>query len=120
MKRVICLLLSAAMLASCSETAAEPSGEMTALSPEAAGNEAAGIPETEETGVPDNLLDVKYGGYTFRAVTHSEKIGIEEETGEALNDAMFRRDKAVEERFDVTLVSVMENGWEAAVSAMTR
>jgi len=53
-------------------------------------------------------------------VTHSEKIGIEEETGEALNDAMFRRDKAVEERFDVTLVSLMENDGEAAVSAMKR
>ena len=41
MKRVICLLLSAvlsaAMLASCSETEAEPSGEMTAPSPEAIG-----------------------------------------------------------------------------------
>jgi len=48
MKRVICLLLSAAILASCSETAAEPSGETTAPSPEAAGNEAAEIPETEK------------------------------------------------------------------------
>ena len=119
MKRTFCILLAvllAAMsLAACSE---KPSDSPTDAMTPGSENETAEIPETEETEIPDNLPDVTYDGYTYRVASYSEKIGIEEETGEVLNDALFRRDKAVEERFDIILEGVVHDDYTAATNAV--
>ena len=62
---------------------------------------------------PD-LPDVNFGGYEFRILNtrggaqgHILTMLIpEEETGEALHDAMFRRNRRMEERFGFTLVEI--------------
>lgn len=72
-------------------------------------DETPEITETveEEEVISDNLPDMNYEGYTFNIVCYFDDIGfIEEETGEVLNDAIFRRDNAVEDRFNIELVGV--------------
>ena len=120
MKRILTLILAALLvclpLAACSERG-EDGVPADAQNP-AADGEIAEILETEETEVPDNLPNVKYDGYTYHVASYSEDIGVEEETGEVLNDALFRRDKAVEERFDILLEGVKYEDYNAATEAV--
>ena len=67
--------------------------------------------ESEELRFPD-LPDVNFGGYEFRIFNSADDnqpfilttLVVEAETGEALNDAMFRRNRRMEDRFGFTLV----------------
>ena len=69
--------------------------------------------EPEELRFPD-LPDVNFGGYEFRILNSADdnqlfiltQLVAEEETGEALNDAIFRRNRRMEERFGFTLVQL--------------
>ncbi|MBR4961257.1 MAG: hypothetical protein IKY52_10200 [Clostridia bacterium] len=102
MKKQIALLLALLMLgtsfAACGS--AETPSETT-------GNADGGENAVEETADPlaDNLPEADYGGYSFRITTWYDKVGLEESTGEVLNDAIFRRDLAVEERYNIDIVS---------------
>jgi len=65
---------------------------------------AAEIPTTEiKDSLPDN---VDYGGYNFRVFVRDRELNhkdfyVESEIGEQLNDAVYNRNKKVEERFNV-------------------
>lgn len=61
--------------------------------------------------VKEELPDVKYDGYTFRILSrdtyeHLREVDSEAETGEIINDTVFRRNRAVEEKLGVTIQSV--------------
>ena len=48
-----------------------------------------------------------FGGYEYRIFVHDgTKYDTEEETGEIVNDAIFRRNKAVEERYNIDISTV--------------
>ncbi|MCL2773707.1 MAG: extracellular solute-binding protein [Oscillospiraceae bacterium] len=70
-----------------------------------AGNETAAVETT--TAVKDSLPDnIDYGGYNFRIYVRDRELNnkdfyIESETGDVLNDAVYNRNKKVEERFNV-------------------
>ncbi|MBQ8401121.1 MAG: hypothetical protein IJX14_04235 [Clostridia bacterium] len=104
MKKQIAWLLTLLMAAS-AMTACGGAGnaETTADTAAAAENTAA---ETE-TELTDNLPEADYDGYTFRITTWYDHVGLEESTGEVLNDAIFKRDLAVEERYNVDIQGVM-------------
>ena len=76
---------------------------------------------------PD-LPDVHFGGYEFRIFNVANEtspwqlttVVVEEETGEALNDAIFRRNRRMEERFGFTLVQTDFGGTGAVVDAARR
>ncbi len=106
---IAALLLAASLSVSCggsgapSETTA-PSGETTA--------------PTETTADPlgePELPAKTYGGYEFKILTQIEGWGIynnehlvvEEETGEILNDAIYKRNGMVEDKFDVSLAEIV-------------
>ena len=82
-------------------------------------DEDANVPgETEPGGQTEDALafpdlpDVNFGGYNFRILNTGEEyvrwvlktLVVEEETGHALNDAIFRRNRRMEERFGFNLV----------------
>lgn len=124
MKKFLCVLLTALMLlpafAGCSEQNKE-SSDPASNGPAPTGSDpAAAETEPEETALPDNLPEKKFDGYTFTASAHSEQIGIEEETGEVLNDALFQRDLVVENRFDVRLVTEKFDDYTPALEALKR
>ena len=66
--------------------------------------------------IPDNLPEVQYDGAEFRVMSretyagwqYSTEIAVEELNGDACNDAVYNRNVAIEERFDVK-ISVTEN-----------
>ena len=108
-------LLAAAALSSCGESASSP-----AATAAPAGDTPSVLDTAEETttGVMPPVPDgTDYGGYTFTIrngniadwmVTYA--VDADEENGEALNDAIYKRNLAVEEALNVKITSIDESG----------
>lgn len=102
-KRMTILLLLVAMLTSCSggttvdTTPSEPPEIET---------------ETEtETVITDDVPELDFGGASFRSIGQtdtSSDIYAEEETGDAMNDAIYIRNRGVEERLNVVIEPMEE------------
>lgn len=117
MKKMITMLLLLAMMlsafAGCSDTTSE---EVSANDP-AADAEIAETAETEAETMylPDDLpADLTYDGTTVTTFGWSGPVlvefYVEEQNGEVVNDAIFARNMAVEERLGITLEYHLEPG----------
>ena len=115
MKKTLSLILLLAMMLSafsgCSDTT---SADETTSDPAAA---EAEVVETEEETLylPDDLpADLNYGGTTVTTFGWSGPVlvefYVEEQNGEIVNDAIFARNLAVEERLDIKLDYYLEPG----------
>ena len=68
----------------------------------------------ETTSDAPELPDEDYEGYEFRILTriegwgiyNNENLVVEEENGEILNDAIYTRNRTVEERFNINLTQI--------------
>ncbi|MCL1793482.1 MAG: extracellular solute-binding protein [Oscillospiraceae bacterium] len=88
-------------------------------------DENAGYSKTTKEQKPElELPDVKYGGYEFRILNSptvemfaDTTIVAEEETGESVNDAVHKRNRMVEERFDVKIVEILTGRREISPKA---
>lgn len=99
------LLLCALLTASCgndSKTAENTTDSIAVPT----GTEAA--TEDERAPYADLAPAIEdFGGYDFRIFVHDEtKYDAEAETGETVNDAIFRRNQAVEDRYNITVSTV--------------
>ncbi len=104
------VLLAAPLLAGCGETSA-PAAETTAAPAVTEAATTADPDSPEGRLLVDDGLPVKdYAGREFRVLVnddYSDRDFIaEEETGAVINDAVYRRNAAVEERFGMKLVPV--------------
>jgi len=111
---LLAALLTASSLLSCGNSAEEVPVAEVSSAEDAAVSE---IEETEaETSVVDLLPNADYEGYTFNILSTDPgtlwgwrvSISAEEETGEPLNDAVFRRNTAIEERYNITIANSAE------------
>ena len=110
------ILLMISFLAACGEGAAPAApAETDPVSETAPGEGGTGATDTDAR-VPYDTLGIDYGGYTFRVWNYDaytegtwdrnaipEDLYAESLTGEVLNDAVFNRNKAVEEALDITI-----------------
>ncbi len=118
MKKCLCLflalLLTMPALVSCASESNEttPSGGDTA-----AAETTPAETETTRENYPDTLPALDFEGITMNIqgrgdASSMEEIGVEELNGEAVNDAVFERNRMVEERLNVDLVPIAGDGWE--------
>ena len=98
---ILCLLVAAFVLAACT---ADGGTETTVETKEPAGEQAA------EDLVGDDLGEANYGGRSFTFITGGsdfwnqlDRISVEGEIGEVINDATYKRNLAVEERFNIAI-----------------
>ena len=122
-QKVLVLLLACALIfPSCaSENPGEPDAAVQTVGTEEAvpGEE----PETEmedpiaERALRDNVPEMNFDGTAFRSMSQdgasAMDIWTEGESGEVLNDAVFRRNKTVEERFNVTIAEPVAIRYDA-------
>ncbi len=100
-----CVLLAGVPLVGCGASA--PGETTTAPDNTTPADTSAGVPTTADNYIPD--LEVRtFGGEefctaTFENVNFHYSIITESETGEVLNDSIFRRNQKIEETYDVTL-----------------
>ena len=117
MKKIFYLfLIFAAVLFSCSDKKNENSSEPEqirenggdSLEPEKEENEYSMI--EERLKISDGIEDEDMGGREFRIGVRDNwyyyEVFIEEETGELVDDAVYRRNKKIEDRFNITFVPV--------------
>lgn len=100
--RIITALLLCAMLVGCG---AETTDKETTGTADTAVDAAETVQETE---IWDNVPAGSYDGYGFRFLTTEENWGyyrmdVEEQTGEVLDDAVFARNLAVEDRLGIVI-----------------
>ncbi len=109
MKRVLCILTACVFilsaLAACGDGGSAPAVTDAAVT-EAAPEETT----AEETELKPVLPDADYDGYTWTFLNGNQAawmmtyvVTAEEENGEALNDAIYRRNRLVEEQFNINI-----------------
>ena len=118
MKKTLCLILAALMLSSsfvsCSDNKAENTPDDTNAASPITGETSASAGETEETkpAITDDLPEVTFGGaeyviYNTNPDTNTwyttTFVDFEEDSGEPIPSAIFYRNLAVEDRFDVVI-----------------
>ncbi len=113
------ILLSFSFLAGCSDKPEAPGETQAVPDPIPTVQEAETAAETEAPMPDDGLPEVDYGGYGFRIAYYiGETVTVEEEKGEALNDAVFRRNTALEDRFGIRLEGTDFADYTAATDAV--
>lgn len=118
MKRSICAILAALLAFSCVACSeSNPGNSEEGTKTEVSGENVEVVVEEDEVGVPEPELPAKnYEGAEFTCLTRGRYSGsfeepflsAEELNGEIVNDAIFNRNLAVEEKFNVK-VNIIEN-----------
>ena len=103
--RLIGITLLTALLTSCGGGAATPDADP--------GKETGNTTNAESTSPLDALPDADFGGVDFNIFgeyqsTLSDYFDVEEQTGEAIDDAVWKRNRAVEEKYKVNLVFTLQ------------
>ena len=119
MKKALCVIIAltfilCAFFAGCAEKPADT--DTTAAEQES-------VTEAPETEIPDGLPEINYGGKTFRVIIPDGcELDIyteDHETSEPLHDAVFQRNKAVCDRFGIT-IEVTTDEYNAVNAAISR
>ena len=110
---LLTLVLSALVLYSCSQNGGDNSGT---TNPGITGTPAVDEEESaQDIKILEGFPDADYGGYQFRILSRSlnynahwfaRDIYAEEETGDAINDAVYRRNSAVEDKYNIKIVNI--------------
>ncbi|MCL2816724.1 MAG: extracellular solute-binding protein, partial [Oscillospiraceae bacterium] len=128
MKKIFLLILVLAVfIVSCGDNAGDDNIKS------GAGQTPENLQNGGETGANDNdgetveitaqsvladLPDANYGGYTFTVLTSNLNDGAEfewrqapeeTETGEPINDALFRRDRLIEEKYNINIKYIIQD-----------
>ena len=141
-KKIICLIMSALMciliLSSCGgETQNQPQNPNSAEQPANDGASAEQVPddapESEKTEPVLQYMgyvfpDENYGGYEFRILNYEIQpwaytvMSMEEQTGDAIDDAIYTRNAAVEESLNIKITEVLVpwGGMEAPLNKSVR
>lgn len=101
----LALLASAPAALSCGDNTGSPA------STDAGNTQSEAVTEalTGRAAVSDNVPELNFEGADFRTLTQTSTINdfwVEGETGDILNDAMFNRNRRIEERFNIHFADV--------------
>ncbi len=123
---LICALL-ASLLLSCASGAknADNKSESTTV-----GSITTQTP-TEEAGrnyIDPGLPDADYEGYDFKVLNPDQVtypwilclVDADEETGETINDAIYKRNRTVEEKYNITISEIISKDYSTVMSDMLK
>jgi len=116
-KRILSLLLAVLSTASMAVSCSSGNGDNSSVSENTADTSASAdtaAAETEVPTIPDYLPNVNYDGYSFRMLTTDEvgsvrysfELDTDAMNGDVLNDAVYERNMAVEEKLGVEIKQV--------------
>jgi len=118
---ILILIVTAIFVAGCKS---EPSGSTdtttaAANPPDGDTGETEEVPAEQTKYVADYLPDANYGGYEFRMVAPSGYgvirlfvfADVEEENGDTLNDAIYKRNRLIEQQFNIKFKQIETQDW---------
>ena len=109
MKKLLCLMLALLMCATALMACAEEKPEEQPDQPSQDGGDTPDEPIKEDPWLDDledrkmNGLEIVFAYFNKNGVKDGCSVDAEEPNGDLINDAMYARNTAVEERFDVVL-----------------
>ena len=104
---------------SCGDDSSDNTGETT--KPTTGGADTEQQSTTSKYDIKDNLGEYDFDGYVFRNIARQgNHIEQQEQTGEVLNDAVFFRNRAVEERFNIKFAETIAPTDAGAATAAVR
>jgi len=121
MKKIIFLIiacLAAALVASCGDTpAADNPADRNELADRALPQADDAVEATKEAVPEPELPDVKFNGHNFRVINTKPdavtwlltQVTAGEEDGDVFNDAVYRRNRIIEDRYDIEIVEIVAN-----------
>lgn len=110
MKRTTAIILTFALLAGLIGCGSAASDDELASDQSSTDTETSAPVETDRSEIADNLPEADFGGYQFRIIGREDNFvyvneqGADEQNGEIVNDAAYRRNAAVEERYNIEIV----------------
>lgn len=118
MKKLLLLLCSiiliGAVIISCGDSGSKGEIPTGNENNQAADENSAVVESTEEESpkyADDDLGEYNFGEYTFRLLSRaSGYINLEEETGDVLDDAMYYRNRKIEDRFNIKITEKLLDG----------
>ena len=100
------MLLAALLLSACGSDAPAPSGDTTAAAADTTVGETLSdeykVPDVDYGGAAFTILDYDTEEYFWQAATYSD-IRADEESGEPINDAQYKRNLKVQEQLNIKL-----------------
>ena len=106
MKRYITLILASALMLTALSCGSEGSGNITTDAPDTSASEETTAPE-ETDGLPDKDMEgfeLKINHFDAATISWALiQLDAEAETGDRLSDAIYRRNRSIEERFNCTI-----------------
>ena len=106
---LVVLLLFAAYFTACNSKDGDDNSNVSLPETDISG-ENADEESSDKTNVPDDLPDMDFGGYNFRIYLENEDktkdICSDTDIGEVVNDAVYRANRTVEERFNIKITPV--------------
>lgn len=116
--RALAVILTFASFASFASCAEETVGSAETTAPEVTAT-------AEETEVGDDLPALDFDGYAFRIVTREVghidyKMNVDDINGEPINDAIYNRNRIIEQRFDTVITETYSDHRRRAIQARTR
>ena len=128
MKKLISVILLASMLIAAISCSAPESDSGNNVSDTTA--ETTLTEDTNEEVIKPDLPEVTYDGYEFRVFARGDEasphwqvytnIYTEEMTGEPLNDAVYNRNREVEEQYDIKITAVASNGTTESANEISK
>lgn len=115
--RILSAFLAGLILASCS-TPDDKKGDDTTAGSDTTTAETT----TAETELTDDLPDVDFDGYDFRIFVDDDYVKYfyaDEQTGEAVNDAVYEANMEVKNRFNINMSTVRQSTWTASGEIQT-
>ena len=120
--RIISIILLLAMIAFTIISCANSENEKVL---NGGGNESSKVEETADLPISESPEIKNFGGYDFRIMAFENKNAklyvTNEMNGDTINDAVYIRNRAVEEKYNITISLVFyEDNNDALVSALTK
>ena len=108
LKNITALVLASMLLASCGSEPADTTTDSASATETTLTTAAETVDPNDRSQIKDNLPDsLDFGGRTFSIYVHPEaekySIGSEDHVGDIVNDAVVKRNMAVEERLNIIL-----------------
>jgi len=112
-------IISLTAIASCSDTADTTDTSTTTGTTAADNAEDTTVPDDIPGFYKDGLETVDYAGYSFRVYSRDDtwfngNISVEELNGEGMNDAVYGRNLAVSDRFNIEIVETVGTNTDLA------
>ncbi|MCL2774558.1 MAG: hypothetical protein FWD71_14610 [Oscillospiraceae bacterium] len=106
---ILSIFIASAVLYSCKDTKKNMSGNTNAP-------EDSDVEATAEPAVTENLPEEDFGGYNFRIYLQQDSgkdLYVEEQDGDIIDDAVYKRNSLVEARFNINITPVYHENYDS-------